>query len=155
MKIRTANLDDLDEIADVESKCFPESEAATYEQFYGRLKYYASHFWLMFNDENKLIAFIDGLATDEKDLTDYMYSHPEIHNESGKWQMIFGVNTLPEYRNNGLAGKLINCLIDDAKNSGRLGVVLTCKKELINWYAKFGFVNEGISDSVHGGAIWY
>ena len=56
-----------------------------------RLKYYADHFWLMF-DGDKLIAFVDGFVTDEEDLTDEMYAKAQLHNESGAWQMIFGVD---------------------------------------------------------------
>ena len=154
MIIRTARISDLDEIARVERECFPEAEAATREQFAGRLEHYASHFWLMFSDE-RLIAFVDGMVSDERDLTDEMYAHPEMHNESGKWQMIFGVNPLPEFRRQGLAGELIRRAISDSREQGRLGLVLTCKKELVHWYAKFGFVSEGVSSSVHGGAVWY
>ena len=33
--------------------------------------------------------------------------------------------------------------------------MLTCKERLIPWYAGFGFVNEGLSASVHGGEVWY
>ncbi|MBQ7155953.1 MAG: GNAT family N-acetyltransferase [Synergistaceae bacterium] len=152
--IRPATPDDLDAIAAVEAECFPEAEAATREQFASRLEHYASHFWLMF-DGGKLIAFVDGMVSDEPDLSDEMYAHPEMHNESGKWQMIFGVNTIPEYRRKGYAGQLIMRAIEDSRNQGRKGVVLTCKAELVNWYAKFGFVNEGVSESVHGGAVWY
>ena len=154
MFIRTATLSDLDSVAQVEAMCFPEAEAATREQLAGRLAHYASHFWLMFSGE-KLIAFVDGLVTDEDTLTDDMYSHPEMHNESGKWQMIFGVNTLPEYRRKGFASELIRRVIQASREQGRLGVVLTCKAELVHWYAGLGFVSEGISESVHGGAVWY
>ena len=154
MIIRTAKLSDLDSIAQVEAECFPQAEAATREQFAGRLTHYASHFGLMFDGE-KLIAFVDGLATDENTLTDYMYSHPELHNESGQWQMIFGVNTLPEYRRQGFASELMRRAISDSREHGRLGVVLTCKAELVSWYAKLGFVCEGVSESVHGGTVWY
>ncbi len=45
--------------------------------------------------------------------------------------------------------------IADAKSHGRSGLVLTCKDKLINYYSKFGFVNEGISESVHGNVTWY
>lgn len=69
--------------------------------------------------------------------------------------MIFGVNTLPSYRKRGYAGSLLQKAIDDARNEGRQGVVLTCKDKLLHYYAKFGFINEGISSSEHGGAVWY
>lgn len=107
-------------------------------------------------DEERLIAFVDGLVTDESDLTDEMYERADMHDENGKWQMIFGVNTIPEYRKHGYAGELIKKVIEDAKEQRRHGVVLTCKDKLIDYYAKFGFINEGISDkSRHGGVTWY
>ena len=154
MIIRRANLNDIDAITHVEAQCFPKSEAATLEQFNERLKHYASHFWLMFDDD-KLISFVDGPVTDERDLNDNMYAHAEMHNGSGKWQMIFGVNTIPEYRRKGYAEKLLRRMIDDAREQNRHGLVLTCKENLIHYYAKFGFVNEGMSVSNHGGAEWY
>lgn len=154
MIIRTATLDDLDAIAGVEAECFPPQEAATRERFAERLKYFPSHFWLMLDGE-KLISFVEGMTTDEHDLTDEMYSHAEIHSKSGKWQMIFGVCTLPEYRRKGFAGELMRRAIHDSRENGREGLVLTCKAEMSQWYERFGFVCEGISGSVHGGAVWY
>ena len=154
MIIRTATIDDLTSISKVEAACFPPAEAATSEEFKDRLAHYANHFWLMFDDD-KLIAFVDGFCTDEPNLTDDMYAKAALHNENGKWQMIFGVNTLPEYRNHGYAGELIKRAISDAKSQGRAGLVLTCKDKLLHYYSKFGFVNEGISESVHGNVTWY
>ena len=34
-------------------------------------------------------------------------------------------------------------------------LVLTCKDHLVHYYAKFGFVSEGVSGSTHGGVVWY
>lgn len=153
MNIRTATLQDIDQIAAVEKECFPEAEAATKEEFAKRLEHYADHFWLMFEDDT-LIAFVDGMVTDQDDLTDEMYENASMHNENGAWQMIFGVNTLPAYRNHGYAGELLKRAIADAKDQGRKGLVLTCKDRLVHYYAKFGFVNEGVSESVHGNVVW-
>jgi predicted GNAT family acetyltransferase len=69
--------------------------------------------------------------------------------------MIFGVNTLPEYRRKGFAGQVLQKVIADAREQGRNGCVLTCKEALLHYYAAFGFVNEGVSESVHGGVVWY
>ena len=154
MLIRTATIEDLDEITDIEAECFPAAEAADREAFQQRLQYYGNHFWLLY-EEQKLIAFVDGFVTDEPDLTDEMYENAALHDENGAWQMIFGVNTLPAYRRNGYAGKLLRRAIADAKEQGRRGVVLTCKEKLLHYYAKFGFEKEGISQSVHGNVIWY
>ena len=154
MLIRTATIEDLDEITEIEAECFPAAEAADREAFQQRLQYYGNHFWLLY-EEQKLIAFVDGFVTDEPDLSDEMYENAALHDENGAWQMIFGVNTLPAYRRNGYAGKLLMRAITDAKNQGRRGVVLTCKEKLLHYYAKFGFENEGISQSVHGHVVWY
>ena len=155
MEIRYATRKDIPVIANVEAECFPPVEAATEEEFIERVGHYGNHFWLMF-EEDKLIAFVDGFVTDEPDLTDEMYENAGMHNENGAWQMIFGVNTLPAYRRKGYAGQLIEQAIEDAKQQGRKGLVLTCKNKLIPYYAKFGFKDEGVSDkSTHGNAVWH
>ena len=154
MKIRTATIVDLQAVTAVEAECFPPAEAATEKDFEGRLKAYGNHFLLMF-DEEKLIAFVNGLVTNEPDLTDEMYKKAEMHNENSSWQMIFGVNTIPAYRKHGYAGMLIQRAVDDAKEQGRKGLVLTCKDYLVPYYKKFGFVKEGITDkSIHGDVVW-
>ena len=155
MEIRYATRKDIPVIANVEAECFPPAEAATEEEFIERVGHYGNHFWLMF-EEDKLIAFVDGFVTDEPDLTDEMYENAGMHNENGAWQMIFGVNTLPAYRRKGYAGQLIEQAIEDAKQQGRKGLVLTCKNKLIPYYAKFGFKDEGVSDkSTHGNTVWH
>lgn len=154
MNVRYATKEDIPAIAAVEAECFPAAEAATEKDFIDRVEHYGNHFWLMF-DEGKLIAFVDGFVTDEADLTDEMYEKAAMHNENGAWQMIFGVNTIPSCRRHGYAGELIEYAIEDAKKQGRKGLVLTCKDKLISYYAKFGFKNEGMSESVHGNAVWY
>ena len=154
MDIRTATLADLEAVAAVERACFPAAEAATAEQFAERLKYYGEHFWLLFL-EGELVSFVDGFVTDEKDLTDEMYERAELHDKDGAWQMIFGVNTVPEYRRQGYAELLLRRAIEDAEKQGRKGLVLTCKQELVHYYAKLGFVDEGVSASVHGNVVWY
>ena len=155
MKITYAKEKDIAAIAAAEVACFPPAEAATEQEFVERIKYYGNHFWLLY-DADKLIAFVDGFVTDEPDLTDAMYENACMHNEHGAWQMIFSVNTLPEYRKRGYAGELIRRAIADARQQGRKGLVLTCKERLIAYYAKFGFVDEGVSEkSTHGNVQWH
>ena len=154
MEIRKGTLKDLEAIAAVEAACFPAAEAATAEEFAGRLQQYGNHFWLLWEGE-RLLAFVDGFCTDWPDLTDEMYADASLHRENGAWQMIFGVNTIPACRRQGYAGQLLQQAIADARAQGRKGLVLTCKEALVHYYAKFGFVNEGVSGSTHGGVVWY
>lgn len=154
MLIRCATLDDLAEIAEVERRCFPVKEAATEEEFRERLAAYADHFLLLFEDD-RLVSFIDGMVTDEADLRDEMYADASLHRPDGAWQMIFGLNTLPEYRRRGYASLLVKAFSEEARRQGRLGVVLTCKDALVSFYASLGFKNEGLSSSTHGDVAWY
>ena len=149
-EIRTATSSDLDCVAAVEAECFPAAE----EEFAERIAAYGNHFWLLF-ENGKLVSFVDGMVTDTPDLADEMYENAALHDENGAWQMIFGVNTIPECRKKGYAGQLIRCAIEQAKKEGRKGLVLTCKDKLLHYYGGFGFVNEGVSESVHGNVVWY
>ena len=155
MRIRTASMADLAAVAAVEGACFPAAEAAKEKDFAARLAVYPNHFWLLEEDDGTLVSFVNGLVTDQPLLRDEMYADASLHNEHGAWQMIFGVNTLPQYRRQGLAGQVLERVIADARAQGRKGCVLTCKDKLIHYYEKFGFQNEGVSASTHGGVVWY
>ena len=152
--IRTATLADLEALTQVEAACFPPAEAATREEFRARLAAYPDHFWLIY-DRGRLVSFVNGMVTDEADLRDEMYQDASLHREDGAWQMIFGVNTIPEARRQGYAMELLRRVVHDARAQGREGLVLTCKAALLDYYARLGFVSEGVSRSVHGGAVWY
>ena len=138
MRIRTATPADAAALAAVEAACFPPAEAATAAEIADRLAHYAGHFWILEEDDGTVVSFVDGMVTDEPKLRDEMYENAALHNEDGAWQMIFGVNTLPAYRRQGCAGQ-----------------VLECKDALVHYYARFGFVDEGISQSTHGGVVWH
>ena len=154
--IRHALPSDVPQLAVVEETCFPTAEAASAEQFAARVAAYGSHFWLLFDKHDRLLSFVDGLVTDKPDLCDEMYENAALHNEDGAWQMIFGVNTVPEARRQGCAERLLRQCITDARTQGRRGLVLTCKEVLLHYYGKFGFVSEGVTEkSTHGGVQWY
>ena len=153
-QLKRGDLADLSAVAKVEKVCFPPLEAATEESFRERLKFYGNHFLLLYK-EDQLISFVDGFCTKEENLTDLVYEDASLHDEKGCWQMIFGVNTIPSYRRKGIATKMLTEFIRMAKEEGREGLVLTCKKEKIPFYSRLGFSLEGLSDSVHGNVEWY
>lgn len=159
LKIRHAKTDDVDKISDIEQKCFPPAEAAGRAAIERRVKAFPSHFWLLFDcaedgKEQGLVSFINGMTTNERNLTDEMYENESLHDENGKWQMIFGVDTNPAFQHRGYASRLMEQVVSDCKKSGRRGIVLTCKEKLRGFYERFGFACEGVSSSVHGGAVW-
>ena len=155
MKIRNACMADLEAVAQMEMLCFPEAEAATIESFRERISIFGDFFWLLENESGRLVGMINGMGTDETTLRDEMFEDATMHHPNGAWQMILGVETIPECREKGYAALIMNRVIEDCRMQGRKGIVLTCKDKLVPYYSKFGFVNEGKSASVHGGAVWY
>ncbi|WP_241218815.1 GNAT family N-acetyltransferase [Bifidobacterium dolichotidis] len=162
-------MDDLDALATMETACFPPLEAADTEVLAGRIECYPDHFWLMINtddddidatfpaqvEEGTLMSFINGPATNQTDLTDEMFTDPNVHEEEGEWQFLLGVDTAPIYQNHGCAAYLLRRVILDSAISGRKGLVLTCRERLKSYYEQFGFFDEGLSTSCHGNGAWY
>ena len=97
---------------------FPAAEAATRQDFEKRLAVYPDHFWLLEDENGKLVSFVNGMVTDEPELRDEMYADASLHQESGAWQMIFGVNTLPEYRRQGIGSQLMVKMLELLKWKG-------------------------------------
>ncbi len=154
MNIRKATIADLDEISALEAVCFPATESASKASFEWRLKTYPQHFFVLVVD-GRIVSFVNGPVTKERDLIDEMYDSPAYSDEQGEWQMIFGLVTHPDFQRQGLASKVMRAFIDEARSEGRKGVVLTCKEHKIAFYASFGYQDEGISSSTHGGVPWH
>ncbi len=155
LKLRHATSEDTDNIAELERLCFPPAEAATRDRFEERIKVYGDHFLLAEDKDKNIVGLINGPVTNDADLEDEMYESAACHVPDGPWQMIFGVETHPDHQSKGIASFIMKEYIKQAQEDGRKGVVLTCKKELIGFYERFGYVCEGVSKSVHGDAVWY
>ena len=152
--IRNATLEDLDIATEMEQTCFPPQEAASRERIEARLKVFPNHFWLAEVD-GRPVGFINGMTCERRTIVDDMFEDASMHDEAGEWQSVMSIGVIPEYQCRGIAAKLMQTLIDDARAAGRKGCTLTCKDRLIHYYAKFGYKDEGLSVSEHGGAVWY
>ena len=152
--IRKVKPEDLDAVTRVEAVCFPEAEAAPRESFRQRISTFPDSFFVAEKD-GEIIGFINGCATDSRVIFDEMFADASHHREDGIYQSIFGLDVIPEYQHQGLASRLMEHLIEDAREKGRKGLTLTCKDRLIGFYERFGYKNLGLSQSVHGGAVWY
>ena len=155
IEIRQATIEELDAVTEVERICFPEAEAASRESFEMRINAFGPSFMVAVDkDTDQIIGMINGTVSNEDVIADEMFEN-NIYNVHGDYQMIFGIDVLPEYRCQGIGEQLMNAMIKLAWDEGRRGLVLTCKDRLIGFYEKFGYVNQGVSKSVHGGAQWY
>ncbi|MFI3226100.1 MAG: GNAT family N-acetyltransferase [Clostridia bacterium] len=153
-EIRQANIDDLDRVTYIEASCFPPMEAASKESFKQRIDSFPESFLLGVMD-GEIVTMVNGCVTNSKTIFDELFHDAKLHNKENDYQSVFGLCTLPDYQKQGLAEIMLTTLIEVAQERGKKGVILTCKKQLIKYYEKFGFVNLGVSKSEHGGAVWY
>lgn len=152
--IRKVKPKDLERVTAVEAECFPEAEAAGRDAFRARIEAFPDSF-LVAEKDGQLVGFINGCVTDERTIRDEMYEDSSLHRPDGRYQSVFGLDVIPQERRRGIAELLMRTLIEDARKKGRAGMILTCKDRLIHYYEKFGYVNQGLSESVHGNAVWY
>lgn len=152
--IRQAGLQDLQEIAELEKLCFTKEEAASKEVFEYRLHEFPECFYLA-EANGRLAGFINGCVSDKEYICDELYEVEGGHNPKGKNQMVFGLVTHPDYRRRGIAEQLLEYFSNEAKLVGREAIVLTCQERLIPYYKNRGFKKIGISQSIHGGIVWY
>lgn len=152
--IRKVEIGDLEDISNIELMCFPVEEAATKASLRKRIETFPDSFFIA-EHEGKIIGFVNGCITNDTVIHDDLFADSSLHIQDGQYQTIFGLDVIPVYRNRGIGIQLMNFMIESAKKAGRKGVILTCKDDLIPYYSKFGFVNKGVSNSVHGGAQWY
>lgn len=152
--IRSVSLADLEQLYEIEQQCFPAREAAGRESLKERILTFPDSF-LAAESDGRLIGFINGAVTDGTTIKDEMFGDISLHNPKGAYQCVFGLDVLKQHRSRGIAGELMGAFIKNARARGRRGVILTCKDHLIGFYERFGYVNKGVSESVHGGAVWY
>lgn len=153
-RIRAVDPGDLNQVVRIEQCCFPAEEAASEVSLRLRIETFPESF-LVAETRERVIGFINGCVTNHRTIEDEMFSQMSFHVPDGAYQAVFGLDVLPDYRHRGIAGALMEKLIETARAKGRRGMILTCKERLIPYYERFGYENLGISSSVHGGAVWY
>ncbi|WP_094607872.1 hypothetical protein SPSIL_056170 [Sporomusa silvacetica DSM 10669] len=152
--IRRVQLNDVDRVTEIEAICFPITEAATRQSFEDRITVFPEYF-LVAEVEGLVIGFINGCVTNSSVIYDELFYSTEHHIPDGKNVAIFGLDVIPGYRRIGIAARLMKHFIQLAKHTGRKSVILTCKEQLVHYYKSFGYVNNGVSKSTHGGAEWF
>ncbi len=152
--IRGIDPEDLDRIAEIEAVCFPASEAAPLVVFKERIAAFPEYF-LVAETAGMLVGFINGCVTNSAVIYDELFHSARHHIPDGKNLTVFGLDVIPQYRKQGIAAQLMSHFIQLARNTSRKSVILTCKDRLVHYYESFGYVNNGISKSTHGGSQWY
>lgn len=155
-EFRDIRPEETDQAIEIEQICFPPNEACSAEHMKERIQK-ATELFLVAADKTtgRLAGFLNGLSTDEDVFRDEFFTDADLYAPDGKAVMLLGLNVLPEYRRQGLAGELMFRYLRREREKGRSTVILTCKKTKVKMYQKLGFIDRGISGSTWGGEEWH
>lgn len=78
IQIRQAVIEDLEQVAAVEARCFPAAEAADEKSLKERLEAFPGSF-LVAECEGRIAGFINGAATNERTIADEMFEDVSLH----------------------------------------------------------------------------
>ncbi|MEJ8305139.1 GNAT family N-acetyltransferase [Saccharibacillus sacchari] len=152
--LRNVHPTDLDQLIIIENEGFTEEEAATREAFIERILFIPDTF-IVAEQNGKVLGYVNGPIIRQAYITDDLFTEIQPNPARVGYQSILGLAVSDQARGRGVAKLLMDKLDELAAANDREGVTLTCKKELIPFYEKLGFVNEGVSASEHGGIRWY
>lgn len=153
---RNIRQDEIQEASEIENICFPPEEACSPEHMKERVMHASDLFLTAIDQETgKMAGFINGISTSEEKLRDAFYTDISLYDPDGRNIMILGVDVLPQYRHQGLARKMMQVYQKQASDGKYKMLVLTCLDGKVEMYRKFGFIDNGISESEWGSETWH
>jgi ribosomal protein S18 acetylase RimI-like enzyme len=152
--IRNVLPKDLEECFRVETSGFPPEEAAARETIQLRIETFPEGFFVAELD-GRIVGMLNSAATDKDDLSDEELKQLVGHDPRGRNMVVFALAVLPEFQKRGIARQLMSRFVEEARLHKKENVLLMCKRHLIAYYERMGFVHAGLSRSMHGGAEWH
>ncbi|KAB7665871.1 GNAT family N-acetyltransferase [Bacillus sp. B1-b2] len=154
MQVRNVQIEDLEQLYFLENTGFTPDEAATKNAFLHRIHTISDTF-IVAEENGMIIGYINGPVISEPFITDDLFKQTLPNPPKGGHQCILGIVVHPNYQNLGIASLLLAEMEKRSKLHQRLSITLTCKKELISFYEKNGYTNQGVASSQHAGVVWY
>lgn len=154
MLIRQVQEADWETIAAIERDNFSPQEAATKEAIRERIRLIPDTFLVALIDQ-KIVGYIEGPVMAKPILEDHLFHHVKSNPVSGGYIAITSLSIDKAFQQQGIGIALLAAMKDLAVAQRRDGIILTCHDYLIPYYEMNGFHNQGLSESEHGGAIWY
>ncbi len=155
-EFRNIRPEEIGQGIEIEQICFPPAEACSPEHMRERIEAAPDLFLVAVDRETgKIAGFLNGLATNETEFRDEFFTDISLYDPDGKAIMLLGLDVLPEYRRQGLAGELVKEYVRRAESEGRERLILTCLESKVPMYEGFGFDDDGISASTWGGEEWH
>ena len=152
LNIRKARAEDLPRITEIEAESFPPEEAASQTKYAWRLENYPDYF-IVGEKEDQIVSVVCMIPMAKEVIDDELFGMERV--PMGTVCAVLSVMTAAAERGCGIAEQVLNAAIEAARSQGMTAMALTCKEHMLHYYAKFGFQKQGLSASVHGGAVWY
>lgn len=154
MLIRNVKHDDWQAVSAIEQANFSKEEAATPQAIEERTQLIPDTF-LVAESENQIVGYIEGPVVTSPELTDELFQKVSKNPISGGYVAITSLSIDENYQKQGLGTALIAAMKDVVASSKRDGIILTCHDYLIPYYEMNDFKMRGLSESTHGGSVWY
>lgn len=154
MIIRNARLEDLQDIITIERENFSAEEAASLEDMRARILTIPDTF-LVAEIDGKICGYVEGPVISKRYLTDDLFCHVNQNPATGGFIAITSLSVAPDFKGQGIGMALLATMKDLAIAQKRMGISLTCHENLIPYYERNGFNDEGESESTHGGSSWF
>lgn len=152
---RQVTKNDLPTVIEIENFGFTPEEAAQPEAFEIRIEKIPDSFLIAEDSDGEILGFIDGPVVHKRYITDDLFETVVENPPTGGHQSVLGLAVHPKYRKGGVGSALVEELVKRSRAAERETITLTCRDILIPFYERIGFVNEGKSESTHGGYVWY
>lgn len=154
MNFRNVTEADLSTIIELKNEGFTPEEAATPEATEQRIEIIPDTF-IIAEQDGEIAGYINGPVIPQKYITDDLFEIINPNPDIGGYLSVLGLVVSKSHQGQGIAGQLLSQFENLARQHSRLGVTLTCREEIVPFYEKYGYTNEGLSDSQHAGIKWY
>ena len=70
-------------------------------------------------NQGEIVGIINGAIINENAIYDELYENVNLYNSKGKYQSIFGLAVISSYRNQGIAARLMNYIIELSRKTNK------------------------------------
>ena len=153
VQIRQVRAADLEACARIEQVCFL-GDGASWERIALRIRDYPQGFRVALLD-GQVAGFINSGSITGEDIADDRLKELDGHDPAGETRVVFSLAVDPQYQGQGIGRLLLESFIADARKSGGRLVLLICRRSLIPFYQRFGFVYRRPSNATYGRHRWH
>ena len=151
--VRQVRLNDLEACAEIEDVAYG-GHGATRERIERRIHEYPEGFWVAVSGQ-QVVGFINSGCVLKDSIGDEKLKDLEGHDPAGKNRVIFSLAVQPGFQGLGIGRLLMDRFIHESRQAGKGIILLICRRKLLGYYERFGFVYRSPSQATYGGFRWH